>query len=182
METFVALLRGINVSGRRPVPMAALRASLVTRGFREVVTYKASGNIVLDAELADAAGHARLIGQVIADAFGHDDVEVLTLRSRELRKIAAGNPLLCREDVDPAFLHVTFLSGRVAKSAFDRLDVPLDALEAAVFSPPVVYLYCPNGYGRTKINNTYFERALGVACTTRNWKTVLALAELVESR
>jgi uncharacterized protein (DUF1697 family) len=42
-----------------------------------------------------------------------------------------------------------------------------------------VYLHCPNGYGRSKLTNAFFERRLGVAATTRNWKTVTKLAELV---
>jgi uncharacterized protein (DUF1697 family) len=41
-----------------------------------------------------------------------------------------------------------------------------------------VYLHCPQGYGRSKLSNAFFEKQLGVAATTRNWRTVTTLAEL----
>ena len=70
------------------------------------------------------------------------------------------------------------------EAAFHDLELPADEGEEAVFvgvpplATPVVYLRLPHGYGRTKLNNAYFERKLGTAATTRNWRTVLALAEL----
>ena len=44
-----------------------------------------------------------------------------------------------------------------------------------------VYLHCPNGYGRSKLSNAFFEKHLGVAATTRNWRTVTTLAEPVDT-
>ena len=41
-----------------------------------------------------------------------------------------------------------------------------------------IFLFCPNGYGRTKLNNTFFEKKLAVPATTRNWKTVLSLIRM----
>jgi uncharacterized protein (DUF1697 family) len=41
-----------------------------------------------------------------------------------------------------------------------------------------VYLYCPNGYGRTKLSNNALEKALSVKATTRNWNTVNKLYEI----
>ena len=41
-----------------------------------------------------------------------------------------------------------------------------------------VYLYCPNGYGKTKLNNTFLEKQLGVKATTRNWRTTLKLQKI----
>ena len=67
---------------------------------------------------------------------------------------------------------------QVLKSGFDKLKLPAQAGEQAVAAGRVIYLYCPNGYGRTKLNNTFFEKALGVPATTRNWRTVLALQAL----
>ena len=70
------------------------------------------------------------------------------------------------------------------EAAFRKLELPATEGEEAAFvgvpplAEPVVYLKLPHGYGRTKLNNAFFERKLGVAATTRNWRTVLALAEL----
>ena len=72
----------------------------------------------------------------------------------------------------------------VYEAAFKKLELPAIEGEEAAFvgvpqlAEPVVYLKLPHGYGRTKLNNAFFERKLGVAATTRNWRTVLALAEL----
>ena len=71
------------------------------------------------------------------------------------------------------------------KAAFGKLELPADDGEEAAFvgapplATPVIYLKLPHGYGRTKLNNAWFERKLGTAATTRNWRTVLALAEMV---
>lgn len=73
---------------------------------------------------------------------------------------------------------MTFPFGKVEKRAFDRLAIPASSREVALLSGGVVYLYCPDGYGRTKINSTWWEKALGVPCTTRNWNTVLAIARV----
>ena len=52
------------------------------------------------------------------------------------------------------------------------------APERLVFVGREVYLYCPNGYGKTKFSNVFIEKKLGVSATTRNWKSVLKLHEL----
>jgi uncharacterized protein (DUF1697 family) len=72
----------------------------------------------------------------------------------------------------------------VYEAAFRTLDLPAEEGEEATFvgipplAVPVVYLKLPHGYGRTRLNNAWFERKLGTAATSRNWRTVLALAEL----
>ena len=74
--------------------------------------------------------------------------------------------------------HATFLFQPVLKRSFEALKLPLAPGESAVLAGQVVLLHCPHGYGRTKLNNGYFEKVLGVAATTRNWRTVLALQQL----
>ncbi|HEY5168870.1 MAG TPA: DUF1697 domain-containing protein [Thermoleophilia bacterium] len=102
---------------------------------------------------------------------------------------------------DETILHATLLFGphgeadfgeasdaaycAVYKAAFSKLQLPVVDGEEAAFvgapplATPVVYLKLPHGYGRTKLTNAWFERKLGTAATTRNWRTVLALAEMV---
>lgn len=182
MATFVALLRGVNVSGHRPVPMARLKANLEAIGLASVVTYKASGNVVFDSGSKALSGLADQISDVIAKDLGHDDVDVLVLRAADVAKIEASNPFRARPTADEAFLHVTFPFEPVKKAAIEKLDLPIKGDEQARFANEVIYLYCPHGYGRTKINNGYFEKLLGIPCTTRNWKTVSALVEMIGSR
>jgi uncharacterized protein (DUF1697 family) len=176
MTTFVALLRAVNVSGKNRISMAELRRALGGSGLAGAETYLQSGNVVFDAEGDDPATHAATLREVIEREFGHD-VPVLVLKAAELAHIAAANPFVV-PGADEKSLHVTFLEEPAAKAAFGGLDLPAQGDEQAVLAGRVVYLHLPYGYGRTRLNNAYFERALKTSATTRNWRTVLALVEM----
>ena len=190
----MALLRAVNVSGQNRVPMAELRANMAASGFGDVRTYLQSGNIVFDADAdADAdvdaeAGRqaaaaqelAKAVHQLIEREFGHD-VKVLVLTAAEMAQVAAVNPFLPALGPDgEKSLHATFLEEPVPDAAFAGLNLPAQPGEQAKIAAGsrVIYLHLPHGYGRTKLNNGYFERHLGAAATTRSWRTVLALAEM----
>ncbi|MBP7867321.1 MAG: DUF1697 domain-containing protein [Acidobacteria bacterium] len=176
-QEFVALLRGINVSGRKPVRMDALKALFGGLGFMAVDTVIQSGNVrftepggegedVLASRIAEAAGRS----------FGFP-VGVLLRTREDLRRVALGNPFIARGGVDPLHLHVTFLDRAPDTGAVRDLEqrsFPPDAFE---IREREVYLHCPAGYARTTLSNAFFEKKLSVAATTRNWKTVLKLAE-----
>ncbi|MEI6727645.1 MAG: DUF1697 domain-containing protein [Actinomycetes bacterium] len=193
MTTFVALLRAVNVSGQNRVPMAELRTTMAAAGYGDVRTYLQSGNIVFDAAAdpdADAgAGRQAAAAQELATAvhrlierkFGCD-VRVLVLTAAELARVAVANPFLraAGSGFDEKSLHATFLEEPAPEAAFGGLALPAQPGEQAQIAAGgrVIYLHLPHGYGRTKLNNGYFERRLGAAATTRNWRTVLALAEM----
>lgn len=184
MTTFVDLLRAVNVSGQNRLPMAELRAALTEAGCERVETYVQSGNVVCDGPGDDEAAHAAAVHAVIADGFGLA-VDVIALTADRLTAAAAGKPFLAADPaVDPKWLYVTFLAGPVEAAAFAALALPAAAGEAAVLSSDgrLVYLRLPSGYGRTRLNNAWVERALKTRATTRNWRTVLTLAELVAAR
>jgi uncharacterized protein (DUF1697 family) len=176
MPTYVSLLRGINVSGRNRISMADLRALYEAHGHQDVSTYVQSGNVVSHSKVRSAAAVGRAIEQAISDDLGLD-VTVLVRTPAQLAKLVDANPLT-GDRVDPTTLHVTFLASTPARAKVAALDGRRYAPDEFAVVGDVVYLVCPNGYGRTKINNTYFERALGVGATTRNWKTVNQLLEL----
>jgi uncharacterized protein (DUF1697 family) len=176
MTTFVALLRAVNVSGQNKIPMAELRRALGALGETGVETYLQSGNVVFNAQGDDPAEQAAAIHGLIEHEFGHD-VRVLVLTAAELAQIAAANPFLT-SGADEKHLHVTFLFAPADADGFAGRDLPARDGERAERAGPVIYLYLPHGYGRTKLNNAYFERALGTSATTRNWRTVLALAQM----
>jgi uncharacterized protein (DUF1697 family) len=179
MARFVALLRGVNVSGHRPIAMAGLRRSLDALGLAGVRTYLQSGNVVFDADQREAQGLALAIQTKVAADFGHA-VEVVVLSCVEMARIASSNPFVPAPSVHEKWLHVTVLFEPGPEAGFASLTLPAAAGEQAVREGRAVYLYLPNGYGRTKLTNAYFERAFGVAATTRNWRTVQTLAGLCE--
>jgi uncharacterized protein (DUF1697 family) len=180
VPSYVCLLRGVNVSGRRRVDMKSLRELFVGLGHRDVTTYVQSGNVVFTGRKASPATLARTIEKQIANDLDVD-VTALVRTADELADVAGANPFL-DAGADPASLHVTFLA--------DKPDgARLDSVDPSGFSPDEfhvrgreIYLRCPNGYGRTKLNNAFWERRAGVAATTRNWKTVTKLRELTDPR
>jgi uncharacterized protein (DUF1697 family) len=180
MTSYLALLRGINVSGKNSIPMLALRDSVSRLGFRDVQTYLQSGNIVFRADLIDEAALAVSIKARIALDFGHE-VPVLVLSSGDLSRIANSNLLWPKTGGEESLFHCTFLFEPVSADIFQALKLPATAGERAVLVGRTVLLHCPHGYGKTKLNNNFFERALGVAATTRNWRTVLALQALCKA-
>jgi uncharacterized protein (DUF1697 family) len=167
------LLRGINVSGHRKVAMPELRALCETIGFANVSSYLMSGNVVLESDLPADEVRQRL-STAVHDAFHHDDVDVAVLGAGDLDRVLAACP---KAMGDGAGWHFTFLIGKPAEDAKAGLSGDEYAPDQYFIGDGVVYVHCPNGYGRTKINNSFFERKLKVRATTRNWKTVNTLKD-----
>jgi uncharacterized protein (DUF1697 family) len=174
---FVALLRGVNVSGHRKVPMAELRGLCESIGLGDARTYLQSGNVVFTSEVAPAAVGRALEAAIEAEL---GVTTTVLLRSKEaLDSVVEHNPFL-RASGGTESLYVTFLAAGAAparRAVLDQTEVDAGPDEFAV-SGTEVYLSCPGGYGRTKLNNSFFERRLAVTATTRNWKSVVALAEM----
>ena len=80
--------------------------------------------------------------------------------------------------LDPSKLHITFLAAPPAKNAKDRIDALNASPDQFRIKGREIYLYCPDGYGRTKLSNNAIEKAVSVGATTRNWKTVTTLARI----
>jgi uncharacterized protein (DUF1697 family) len=170
----VALLRGVNVGGRT-LAMSLVRTICADLGYEDVATYIQSGNVVLRTRVPPAGGIAGELAGAIRDRAGME-VAVIVLGAGRLRAVLDANPFADR--AEQGRLHVTFLSGVPAAA-----EIPPDVGSPDEFVPGdgVVYVWCPGGYGRTLLNNQFFERRFGVPATTRNWRTVSRLAEMAAS-
>ena len=173
MQTYAALLRAVNLGSRNKVSMAALRELVEELGGVDVTTYVQSGNVVFRSPERSAAKVERGLEKRISADFGLD-VKVLVRTGRELAKIVAGNPF----DEAPDDVHVAFLGEKPSAARVRELDPEFGLPDEFHVAGREVYARYPKGYGRTKINNAWFEKQLGVAATTRNWRTVTKLAEL----
>ncbi len=178
MGSFVALLRSINVGGRNKIAMADLRDLVASLGYGDVTTYLQSGNVTFTGSGSSARVASR-IEQAIEASLGLT-VPVIARSSSEWRRVVEGNPYADR-GFDPKTVHVTFLGRRPDKKKVAELcdlagQFGDDELEVAGAE---VYLHCPGGYGETKLHNAYLERRLETTATTRNWRTVGALTEMV---
>jgi uncharacterized protein (DUF1697 family) len=180
MPVYIAMLRGINVSGQKIIKMESLRASLASLGFEEVRTYIQSGNIVFKTVTTVPAGLAGKIANTILDDFGFA-VPVLVRTKEELAGVIQANPLLKWKGIDEARLHVTFLSAAAPKGSEEILKSLARQSELFAVGGREIYLHCPDGYGDTKLSNNAIEKAFAVPATTRNWKTVNILSVMVGS-
>jgi uncharacterized protein (DUF1697 family) len=179
MPTFIAMLRGINVSGHKIIKMDQLRASFTAMGFSNTKTYIQSGNIIFEASNDSTANLSEKIGQRILGDFGFS-VPVTLKTAKEMEQIIKRNPFLGMPAIDHSKLHVTFLDDDPPKKALEQLLPLASKPEQVHIIGQEVFLYCPNGYGNTKLSNTAIEKKLSVGATTRNWKTVNTLLAMAQ--
>lgn len=172
MITHVALRRAVNV-GENMLKMGRLREMLAELGLGGVKTYLQSGNALFSAK----ATPARLSAMIEARLCGETRLPVCVLirTPTQLERILDANPFLREPGIDPKKLHVTFLAGPASKAGLATLGTVKSAADRWQAAGAEVYLHCPDGYGRTKLNNTAIEKLLGTRATTRNWNTVRAL-------
>ncbi|MFM8371485.1 MAG: DUF1697 domain-containing protein [Bacteroidota bacterium] len=176
MNKYAAFLRGINVSGKNLIKMDALRASLTALSLQDVKTYLQIGNVVFSHESSDAGALARLITDIIETDFGFK-VPVLVGTIKSLRSILQESPFYGDEECDPANSYIIFLSE--PPGDYDVMEVERKRVDESVYvTPRAVHLYCPGGYGNTRLNNNYFESVFGVTATTRNLKTVTEVLKM----
>ncbi|MFI6333614.1 DUF1697 domain-containing protein [Streptomyces sp. NPDC050535] len=178
MTTYAALLRGINVGGSKKVPMAELRTLLEGLGHGGVRTYLQSGNAVFTAGHGDEESLAAELAAAIERHFGFR-VGVLVRDHAHLRAVREACPFPAAE-LEAKQLHVTYFSGPVDPERFDPVDPAVFLPEEFRLGDRVLYLYAPDGLGRSKLAEALSRPRLlkGVTATTRNWNTVVKLEEL----
>ena len=177
-ETYVALLRGINVGGRNKLPMKDLVRLFVEAGCDNPRSFIQSGNVVFRADPAVAAGLPDFIAAKIATDFGYR-TPVLLRTIAQMRHVMSNNPFL-HEGASKDTLHVMFLADRPSQSQVDTLDPNRSPPGAFRVRGQDVYLHLPLGVADTKLTNSYFDSKLGTVSTGRNWRTVTKLLELME--
>lgn len=174
-QTWIGLVRGINVGGAHIVPMAKLRELLETAGFSNVRTYIQSGNIVAKSTLKNRDKVAAKIADVIESEFGFRPA-VLVLSEKEMRSALVENPFPQAES-EPKTLHFYFLQSAGATLNEAEFQKFAAANEQYCLKNSVFYFYAPDGIGRSKLAGKV-EKLLGVPTTARNLASVLAVVDL----
>ena len=173
----LSLLRGINVGGQKKIKMVELKALYEGLGFADVQTYIQSGNVVFDAD--SGLNHQTLIEQAIQKAYGFD-VHVLVRTKDEFNAMVEACPFGEVDlEVEGGKVLATLLSDEPNSEAMDSLASLKHESESLVVLNKVVYLRCPNGYGKTKLSNNLLEKKLKVQATTRNWRSMKKLQEML---
>lgn len=174
MSISVLLLRGINVGGRNALPMAELRALLEGLGAEDVATYIQSGNAVFRGEVT-----AEAVSDKIEAAKGFRPQALVMSRDR-LAKVMAANPFPEEGAAEGKSVRVWFVEGKPQPLNEETRGLAATS-ERIEVTDKAAYLHAPEGIGRSKLA-AKLEKALGVPATARNWRTVEAIAKLVEER
>jgi uncharacterized protein (DUF1697 family) len=178
VQSFVCLIRGVNVGGNKLLKMDALRALCESIGVTGAKTYLQSGNVVFRSNL-DRGVLAKRIEDGIRKATGFE-AKVILLTAGELRKVIAANPFTTGPQRDPRALLVAFLGGEIGKDAKALLSKLKIETEELHFGDRELYLYLPAGIADSKLSNALTEKKIGVNVTARNWNTVNALLKMAD--
>jgi uncharacterized protein (DUF1697 family) len=177
-KKYISMLRGINVSGQKKIKMADLKTLYESLKFVNVKTYIQSGNIIFDSSTSDVRELKTTIEKKIEKTFGFF-ASVIIRSNDEFENIINRNPFISHGSIkEDTKLLVTFLTDAPPESIAKTVQQFAKEPEALEVRDKEIYLHCPNGYGKSKLSTSFFERKLGVTATTRNWKTVKKLYEL----
>jgi uncharacterized protein (DUF1697 family) len=174
-NTFIALLRGVNVGGANSFSTKDFVDVLEATGLRNIETYIQTGNAVFQTDIKDAAGLSEKIKAGIQrkHAFAPD---LIVLRLDEFDRAVAANPYR-GADSNPKALHLMFLASapqNVELAAFEKYRARGEEFS---LKGRVLYFWALDGVGRSKLFSR-IEKLLGVAVTARNWRTACKLLEL----
>jgi uncharacterized protein (DUF1697 family) len=171
---YIALLRGINVSGQKKIKMTDLISYCEELKFKNIKTYIQSGNVIFDMDNSNPEDAAERIEKKISEKYNFN-VSVIVKTRRELINVIDKNPF---SDKNTDRVYIIFLFEKPSASNIERLKKFDYSPEEFVIKGDIIYFYSPHGYGKAKMNNNFFENKLKVKTTTRNWKTVSKLAEM----
>lgn len=180
MKTYIALLRGINVSGQKMIKMAALLDMFNHLQVKNAKTYIQSGNVVFQYKETDINTFQKKIEKKIKETFGFD-VPVLVIDADELPAILKNNPYIKNKNTDLDKLYFVFLSAVPDQALLKKISEGNYGTDEFTAHHKMIYLHLPNNYGNTKLNNNFFESKLKITATTRNLKTLNELKNMTET-
>jgi uncharacterized protein (DUF1697 family) len=179
MNTYISILKGINVSGHNIIKINALQELYKGIGFKNVQTYIQSGNVVFQDTSSDIPNIEKKISDKISESLGLE-IPVLVKEVSEFKEISQHNPFLKERNEDINHLAVTFLLSKPSQENIDKISGLNFLPDEFIIRDKAIYLFCPNGFGNSKLTMTFFESKLKMHATTRNWKTTIKLLEMAE--
>ena len=179
MTTFVSLFRGINVGGNNSVRMDALKELHESLGLQEVQTYIQSGNVVFTSDDADGTQIQKHIEDGFAKTFGFQ-VKVMVRSAGEFNAMIENNPFQNQPMKESKWVVAMFLATHPVSTAQEDIQKTYTGPEELHIMGQEVYIYYPEGIGRSKLTNTLLEKKLKTTGTARNWNTILRLQKMME--
>jgi uncharacterized protein (DUF1697 family) len=179
MTVLISMLRAVNVGGHAKIKMEALRALYSSLKFENPQTYVQSGNVIFKTSERNQEAVAKRIQKAVEKQFGCCP-EVILRTTEEFRAVVAKNPFAKHSGIEPGKLLVTFL-------AIDPGDKARETLRNQNFQPEELhvsgrelFIYFPNGAGKSKLPWRRIDKILQTRGTARNWNSVMKMLELAE--
>lgn len=176
--TYISLLRGINVGGKNSLSMEVIKSVYAMLGLQNIQTYVQSGNIIFNST-HEAEALSEMISNGIA-RISSLSIEVIIREYDAWKEMIRHNPFAGREEINEKHIYFTLLKRDPAHDLLKGISHQDFLPDEWHYFDETIYLHCPGGYGRTKLDNNFFERKLNVPATTRNRNTVLELLEMAE--
>lgn len=173
---YIALPRGINVTGSNMIKMTELKAAFESLGFSNVVTYINSGNVAFDAKKSADAALLRMIAPVVEKLAGKP-ISVMIRSQADLLRVIANNPFEGQYESHKE-MHVLFLKEELTEENKKFLAENVPPPERFSVAGREIYCHLPQGVADSYLGRGTFERKLKISVTARNWRTVEKLAEL----
>ncbi|WP_074109888.1 DUF1697 domain-containing protein [Paenibacillus sp. P46E] len=177
MNTYIALLRGINVGGNKIIKMQALKTMFESLGYEQVRTYIQSGNVVFESGKSAAAKLEAAISAAILDTFGFE-VSVMIRTLAELEAAITANPFQNLSQEDYKRLYVSFLSKAPSEEALVKLIPYADGADKLRIAGKEMYTLYEVSVSQSPLFKVPLDKWLGTSITARNWNTVNKLAAI----
>ncbi len=182
MAALISFLRGVNMTGHNSIKMTELSDLYRKLGFTDAETYIQSGNVIFST--SDDFSHPEITGKIekaITERFNYN-IPVLNRTAEDIKTLFFLNPFLREENFDPSKAAVIFLYEKPLEAQIKKvvnIDYPPDKFK---IEGREIFIYCPNGFGRTKLYTNFFENKMGVIGTARNWKTITTILNIAENK
>jgi uncharacterized protein (DUF1697 family) len=180
MPILISMLRAVNVGGHSKIKMDALRALYASLKFENPQTYLQSGNVIFKTSERKLAVVAKRIQSGIEKKFACR-TDIILRTTTELRGVVARNPFAKRSNIEPSKLLVAFLASDPGDAARKTLQAQKFAPEELHVSGRELYIYFPNGMGKSKLPWPRIYKILNTLGTGRNWNSVTKILEIAEN-
>lgn len=178
MPVLISMLRGVNLGPHNRIKMDALRAVYVSLKLQDPRTYVQSGNVIFKTK-ENTPQLAKKIQNAIQKQLGCCP-DVILRTTDELRKAIAASPFADRPNLEPSKILVSFLHAEPPREAAGGFERFKDYPEEVHLKGRELYIYFPNGAGKTKLPWSAVERLLKVTGTARNWNSVTNMLKIAE--
>ena len=179
MTVIISMLRGVNVGGHNKIKMEALRALYESLKLRDAQTYVQSGNVIFRSDEQDIARLTKRIEEGIEGKFGFRP-DVILRTAAEMRDVVERNPFAKRRGIEPGKLLVSFLGSDPGEEAREKVRQMKCDPEEMRIEGREIYIYFPNGMGRSKLPWAGLGKMLKTPATGRNWNSVTKMMEMAE--